>query len=444
MTDEDAPPSAAAPGAGGPHGRLREVALLFTRLGFTAFGGPAVHTALMEDEVVRRRRWLDREHFLDLVAALNFIPGPNSTELAIHLGLIRAGLPGLVVAGVCFIAPAVLIILPLAWLYVRHAGAGVRPPPAVAAALAGVGAVVVAVLAVAAWRFAGAAFKSRFTVAVAALTLPADLLLRRYTPVQSEIVILTTAAVAGVLWSRRSVGPTATMAGLVPVSLLPSFRWPSWNDDSVPPLARAATLLGPPAVGLASIGPAAGEFLRLGWFFLTVGGTLFGSGYVLVNYLETGLVAQLGWLTPQQLVDAVAVGQVTPGPLLTTATFVGYVRGHAVTGSDWGGVIGGLVATVAIFLPAFVLVAAFGRLLPRLRARPWARAALDAIDAAVAALLVLVTLRFAAANLAPGGQPDPFRAAVCAAALAAMLRWDVNATWLIVGGAVTGLVSQPG
>jgi chromate transporter len=196
------------------------------------------------------------------------------------------------------------------------------------------------------------------------------------------------------------------------------------------------------AAALAATGGWAGfggEMLRVFWFFLKVGGTLFGSGYVLVSYLRTGLVGPGKWLTEQQLIDAVAVGQVTPGPLLTTATFIGYVRGHAVTGDDWGGFAGAVVATVGIFLPSFVLVAAFGRVLPALRAKAWARGALDGMNAAVVALLVLVTARLALALQTAGGTPDWPRLGLAAGALAVMVRWNVNSTWLIVAGGLAGV-----
>ncbi|HEX8912485.1 MAG TPA: chromate transporter, partial [Humisphaera sp.] len=189
-------------------------------------------------------------------------------------------------------------------------------------------------------------------------------------------------------------------------------------------------------------GGAGGEMLRVFWFFLKVGGTLFGSGYVLVSYLRTGLVGPGKWLTEQQLLDAVAVGQVTPGPLLTTATFIGYVRGHAVTGDDWGGLVGAVVATVGIFLPSFALVAAFGRVLPALRTKAWARGALDGMNAAVVALLVLVTARLALAIETPGGAPDWPRLGLAAAALAVMVRWNVNSTWVIAAGALAGLIKS--
>lgn len=385
---------------------LREVATLFTRLGFTAFGGPAAHLALMEDEVVTRRRWLDRAHFLDIVSAVNFIPGPNSTELAIHLGHLRAGFPGLLAAGVCFITPAVLIILPLAWLYVRFGTLPQAQP-----ILRTISAAIVAVIAVATIRFLRTAIKDRFTAVLCILVAAGAGTAHAVTRFQPEVSALVFAAVCGALWYRRKA--SATLAGLTPAYVI---------------LLEAPT-----------------EYLRLGLFFLKVGATLFGSGYVLVSYLQSGLVDDYGWLTQQQLVDAVAVGQFTPGPLLTTATFAGYLVGHTTFN---GGVAGGLgaavLATIAIFLPSFVLVALLGPLLQKLRSSRIARGALDGMNAAVVALMVVVTVRLAAVTLVPShtGTVDWINVLVMVAATAALLS-KINATWIIVvAGVLGGLISM--
>lgn len=401
---DDDPPGIPADSTRG--GRLCEVAALFLRMGFTAFGGPAAHVALMEDEVVTRRNWITRERFLDLVALVNFIPGPNSTELAIHLGLLRAGFRGLVVAGVCFIVPAVLIILPLAWAYERYGAL-----PRVTGALAGINAGVIAVLAVACWRFARTSVKDGFTGTVAVLAALAMLAARwRHVP-QAELVVLAAAATAGA--ARQWLARRLTLA-LAPL-----------------PLGAAASL----AAGAATTAGASPHWLvALVLFFLKVGATLFGSGYVLVNYLHAGLVAERGWLTERQLLDAVAVGQVTPGPLLTTATFVGYVVGYEATGSEAAAVIGAVAATTAIFLPAFVFIALLGRWLPRLREVPAAQGALDAVNAAVAALVIVVTVTLALRTL-----HDPLSIAITAASIAVLLLTKVNATWVMLAAAAIGL-----
>ena len=396
---EPPPDPAPAPRAA----RLREVAGLFTRLGFTAFGGPAAHLAIMEDEVVRRRNWLPRGRFLDLVALVNFIPGPNSTELAIHLGLIRAGYPGLVVGGVCFILPAVLIILPLGYAYV-HFGQLTW----VVAAMSAINAAVVAVLAVACWRFGRSAVKDRFTAAVAvAATLAAFAARWRQVP-HSELMILAAAAAVGAWRGRGGRGAP--------------------NRTAAIPAILAAT---PAATQVAATSITLGG---MAWVFLKVGATLFGSGYVLVSYLDAGLVQQRGWMTRGELLDSVAVGQVTPGPLLTTATFAGYLLGYKAFGTDAGAVAGALVATACIFLPAFVFIALLGDLLPRLRDSAIARGALDAASAAVVALIVVVTV-----DLGWSALGNPQSMAIAAAATVALVAWNINATWVMLAAALIGV-----
>ncbi|HYO08458.1 MAG TPA: chromate efflux transporter [Tepidisphaeraceae bacterium] len=393
----------AAAAAPSRRARLLEVAAVFARLGFTAFGGPPAHVAMIEDEVVTRRRWVDRQHFLDLVASVNFIPGPNSTELAIHLGLIRAGFAGLVVAGACFIFPAMLIILPLAYLYVRTGAL-----PQVSAAMSGINAAVIAIVAAAVVRFARAAVTDAFTAGVAVASVAAGFWLAPRPHLQPELLILAASALLGALSAAR---PAPRDALLAP-ALLPLAVSPHW----------------------------AAETTRMFLFLLKVGATLFGSGYVLVSYLQSGLVDRYHWFTRQELLDAISIGQVTPGPLLTTATFVGYVLGARTFGGGVaGGIVGGVLATAAIFLPSFLFVAALGPLLPRIRANRYARGALRAMNAAVVALIVVVLWRLGGDALFPAGRIDWPSLAIAAAALVALLVWNVNATWLIVAGAIIGV-----
>jgi chromate transporter len=384
--------------------RLREIAAVFTRLGFTAFGGPAAHVAMMEDEVVTRRAWLDRQHFLDLVASVNFVPGPNSTELAIHLGLIRAGFAGLIVAGVCFIVPAVLIILPLAYIYVKSGSL-----PQVSGALSGINACVVAIIAAAAIRFAKTAVRDVFTVALAIVATIAGFAGNRFPQLQPELIILAAAALLGAIYYGRPRPPAGTMLALAA------------------PLAVSQALWG--------------DLLRMALFFLKVGATLFGSGYVLVSYLQSGLVDQFHWLTRRELLDAISIGQVTPGPLLTTATFVGYVLGaDKFGGGVVGGVLGGILATVAIFLPSFFFITMLGRVLPAIRNNRYARGALDAMNAAVVALIVVVCWRLGAAALTPEGAPDFVAIAIALASFLALLKWNINSTWLILASGLIGVI----
>ncbi|HYQ80731.1 MAG TPA: chromate efflux transporter [Anaeromyxobacteraceae bacterium] len=364
---------------------LREVIGLFLRLGTTAFGGPAVHVALLQDEAVRRRRWISREGFLDLLGATNLIPGPNSTEMAIHLGRLRAGFPGLVAAGAAFIAPAALITAALAWLYQRYGSL-----PRAAGFLAGVKPAMVAVVAQALWALGRVAIKDRLLAAVAVAALAASLL------GAGEIPILAVAG-AMVMAARRYAGGAA--AAMLPLAL---------------PAAAA---------------PAAVPFSLSTLFlvFLKTGSVLFGSGYVLLAFLRADLVERLGWLTQSQLLDAVAVGQVTPGPVLSTATFIGYVL---------GGAPGAVLATVGIFLPAFAFVALSGPLVPRLRASPAAAAFLDGVNAASLALMAAVTLELARSALT-----GLFPVAVAAASALVLFRWRVNSAWLVVGGGAAGLLA---
>jgi chromate transporter len=380
---------------------LGEVARLFLRLGFTAFGGPAAHIALMEDEVVNRRKWIDRQQFLDLVAAVNFIPGPNSTELAIHLGLLRAGWKGLIVAGVCFIAPAMLIILPIGWLYVHYGQL-----PQVAGPLMGIRACMIAIIASAMWRFAKTGIRDRFTAAIAMAAAVAGfvMMLPRFRVPQAELIILGAAAFLG------------------------AMRYGGWRGENRIPLAAIPTTF---AAGAAALGVSA-KFVHLGLFFLKVGATLFGSGYVLVSYLRGGLVDDRQWLTPQQLTDAVAVGQFTPGPLLTTATFIGYILGHQWAGQR-GAIAGGMIATAAIFFPSFCFVAILGPLWNRFRGNQRIRGALDGMNAAVVALILVVSFTLGRESILGFAT-----ASIMGICLILLLKWNINSTWLILGSALAG------
>jgi chromate transporter len=367
---------------------LGEVARVFLKLGLIAFGGPAAHIAMMRDELVRRRRWLDDARFLDLLGMTNLIPGPNSTEMAIHLGYLRAGWPGLVVGGACFIVPAMLLVLGVAWAYVTYGAL-----PEVAGALVGVKAVVIAIVAHALWMLGRAALRGP---ALAAVALGAIAL---YAIGVNELIVLFGGGAAVALARRRRRHEVAGAAAIAALGA------------TAPAFAAAAG-----AVGLAAL------FL----IFLKIGSVLYGSGYVLLAFLRNDFVNRRAWLTDRQLLDAVSVGQFTPGPVFTTATFIGYVL---------GGVPGALVATLGIFLPAFVFVAISYPLIPKLRGSRWAGAALDGVNAAALGLMAAVTWQLGRAAIVDG-----VTVALALLALGALVRLQLNSAWLVLGGAVIGFL----
>ena len=371
-------------GRGSSSNELRELARLFLKLGFLAFGGPAAHIAMMREEVVTRRKWMQDQEFLDLVGATNLIPGPNSTELAIHLGRVRAGWRGLLVAGACFIVPAALIVLVFAVLYARYGST-----PEVGRLLYGVIPVIIAVIAHALWGLLKTAVKGPLTATVGAVALALYLLGAGEIPLLAAGAATLLVAKAGVrLWrGTYAVVPLGLPLGLLQVS----------------------SGLGLPGVFSS---------------FLKIGSVLFGSGYVLLAFLRTEFVAS-GQLTEQQLLDAVAVGQFTPGPVFTTATFIGYLL---------EGVPGATLATAGIFLPAFVFVALTGPLIPRLRRSPVTSDLLDGLNVTSLALMAGVTWQ-----LGRNAIVDPFSALLSVAALFLLLRFKVNAAWLVIGGGSLGL-----
>jgi chromate transporter len=379
-----------------PHTSLAELAGLFLKLGTIAFGGPAAHIAMMEDEVVRRRQWLTRDEFLDYLGATNLIPGPNSTELAIHIGHARAGWPGLLVAGACFILPATLIVGVIAWAYVRFGTL-----PEIKGVLYGVKPVVMAVVAQALWGLGRTALKTRALVVLGVAALVAAAL------GVHELLILFGAGLIMAL-SRR----------LVPFVRRSSALLLSGVPGSASTVAATGVLAAAASFGL----------WPLFWIFVKIGAVLFGSGYVLLAFLRADLVERLGWLTERQLLDAVAVGQVTPGPVFTTATFIGYLLGSTP---------GAIVATVGIFLPAFIFVALSGPLVPRLRRTPTAGAVLDGVNVASLALMAVVTWQLGRAALV-----DSLAIVLAAVSAVLLLRFRVNSAWLVLGGALVGVTAM--
>ncbi len=375
---------------------LVELATLFLKLGTIAFGGPAAHIAMMEDEVVRRRQWLSQEEFLDLLGATNVIPGPNSTEMAIHVGHRRAGWPGLLVAGSCFILPAAFIVTAFAWAYVRFGSL-----PQADAILYGVKPVIIAIVLQALWRLGRTALRTWSLELIGAAGIVLGFL-----GVNELVILFGGAIVVGLgrsLIRKRNPGSrlfSITSGG--PFGLLMQ------------------------AGGAAGTAAASFGLWPLLLFFLKVGSVLFGSGYVLLAFLRADLVTRWHWLNEGQLLDAVAVGQVTPGPVFTTATFIGYVL---------GGPSGALVATVGIFLPAFFFVAVSGPVLPRIRRSPTAGAFLDGINAASLSLMAVVTFQLGRAALI-----DLTTFALLATSLILLFRFRINSVWLVLGGALAGLL----
>lgn len=367
-------------------GRLRELAAVFTKLGTLAFGGPAAHVAMMDEEVVRRRGWLDRQRFLDLLAAANLIPGPSSTELAIYVGYNYGGWPGLLVAGACFIVPAMLLVWALSALYAHY-----QALPQATWLLYGIKPVIVAVVVHALWGLGKSALKNLPTTVAGAVALVLAFL------GLSPLLLLVLSGLLVMLWQNGRPNGGASAPALLPLAGL---------------LPGAAAAVAPTWAGLF-------------WAFVKIGSVVYGSGYVLLVFLQKDLVEHLHWLTAQQLLDAVAVGQFTPGPVFTTATFIGYLV---------GGNAGALAATAGIFLPAFALVAIVNPWVPRLRKSPWAGAFLDGVTAASLALMATVTWSLGRAALT-----DWLTIVLALVSLGAILRYKVNSAWLVLAGGAIGV-----
>jgi chromate transporter len=371
-------------------GSVLEVAVLFLRLGVIAFGGPAAHIALFREEFVTRRKWLSDEEFLDMLGATNMIPGPNSTEMAIHIGYKRAGWLGLIAAGVCFILPAMLLVLVLAVFYVQYGNL-----PAVDWLLYGIKPVIIAVIVQAIWGLVEKAVKNRL-LAIIGLAVFALYLLGG-----NEIFLLFAGGFIYMLIKRIQEGTSPEKTAGI------------WFF----PLAQ---ILSQSVVPISLTG--------LFWTFLKIGSVLYGSGYVLLAFLRNDFVERLGWLTDKQLLDAVAIGQFTPGPVFTTASFIGYLI---------AGVSGAVIATVGIFLPSFLFVALSQPLIPRLRQSRLFSALLDGVNIAALGLMAAVLI-----SLAQNALVDWMTILLAIVAAILLLRYKVNSTWLIIGGGVIGIVYQ--
>ena len=369
---------------------LKEVALLFLQIGATAFGGPAVYIAIMQRETVRRRHWLDDQDFLDLVGATNLIPGPNATEMALYLGLVRAGWLGYLVSGALFIIPGMIATLVLAWVYVTYGSL-----PQVGWVLYGVKPIVIAIVIQALWDLGRKGAKSLLAGAVGVAVLAL------YLFGLNEIALLFAGAAVVLLVRMVRRFPKEKPSALL---LLPLLGMPL-------PMLSAAMV----------------PFSQITMFltFLKIGAVLYGSGYVLFALFNSEFVLHLGWLNPQQLIDSIAVGQGTPGPVATSATFVGYLM---------GGWPSALLATLAFFLPSFFFVALISRFVPLLRKKWWSGAFLDGVNASALGLMAGVTLQ-----LGRTGLVDIFTVVLVLAAVLVIFRLKVNSVWLILGGGLLGI-----
>lgn len=376
---------------------LPALAAAFLKLGTIAFGGPAAHIALMEEEFVRRRQWLTQEEFLDRLGAANLIPGPGSTEMAIYIGYTKRGWPGLIVAGSCFIIPAAILVSALAATYVRYGSM-----PRVGGVLYAVKPVVIAVILQALWKLARSAVK---TTVLGGLGIIAAILL--LLGVDNLLVLASAGLLAGLPVLYKELKGKVAVSGLGLLSFKPKTA-----------VASLAAVLAVNAVPFS--------LWRLFLTFLKIGSVVFGSGYVLLAFLRTDFVLRLHWLTEKQLLDAVAVGQVTPGPVFTTATFIGYLL---------GGLPGAVVATLGIFLPGFLLVAASGPLIPRIRRSPLAGAVLDGVVVGSLALMGVVTWQLGRAVLI-----DPLTITIACLSGALLLVFRLNAAWLILAAGIVGVV----
>jgi len=366
---------------------LLEVFTSFLKLGFTAFGGPAAHIGMFRDEFVRRRKWLTDEAFLDLLGATNLIPGPNSTEMAIHIGFLRAGWMGLIAGGLAFTLPAVLIVLVLAWLYVEYGST-----PQASWLLYGVKPVMIAIVLQALWELGRKAIKTKLTLGIGLACIAL------YFLGVNEVLLLFAGGLTLMLiqnWTRLSGANLSIFLPLLPV------------------------------LGAAPV-PFALSTLFL--TFLKIGAVLYGSGYVLIAFLRADLVERLGWLTEAQLIDAIAIGQITPGPLFTSATFIGYLL---------GGVPAALIATLGIFLPSYIFVAISNPIIPKLRQSSWAGSLLDGVIVASLGLMAAATFQLGQASLI-----DLQTVIIFTLSAILLFRFKSNSTWLVIGGAFAGMLTS--
>ncbi len=376
---------------------LSELAFVFLKLGTIAFGGPAAHIAMMEDEFVRKRRWITEEDFLDRVAAASLIPGPSSTEVCIFIGRSLRGWTGLIVAGSCFIIPAAVLVSLIAAAYVHFGSL-----PQAEGILRAIKPAVIAIIIQALWKLGRTAAKTQVLalIGVAAVVL-------NFVGVSPLLVLTFAGASSGIVrWLQKSRRNPAALCGI-------GFS-KVFSTTGLTALAVAAAV--PISLG------------RLFLSFLKIGSVVFGSGYVLLAFLRSEFVDHLHWLTEKQLIDSVAVGQFTPGPVFTTATFIGYLV---------GGLPGAFFATLGIFLPGFVFVAVSGPVIPKIRRSAAAGAVLDGVVVGSLALIAVVAWQLGKASIT-----DWLTISILAVSIIAIFRFKINSAWLILGTAVVGWIAK--
>ena len=374
------------------HGRIWELLRLFGKLGFIGFGGPMAHIGLLEDEVVNKRRWLDRRHFLDALAGTNLVPGPNSTEMAIHIGYLRAGIPGALISGLAFIAPAFVLMLALSWAYFEYGA-----KPGTEAVFYGLKPVVIAIIAGTVYRLGRSAVTD---IPLAALFF-GGFGLTLAIPGWEPLVLLSAGVIGVALYGAvRESTPRAFAFPLLLVLLaVAATRW----DDTL---------------------------LDLGWLFLRTGGLLFGGGYVMIPLIEHDVVDRFAWLTRQEFLDGVALGQTTPGPIVITATFVGYGA------AGWSGAV---IATTAIFAPSFLFAVIVARFTTGLREWETGRNFLKGLSASAAGAILA-----SAVTLGDKAPADTLTWVMCLAAMGLVMQARVQAMYLLAAGALIGFVAEGG
>jgi chromate transporter len=380
-----------------PHVSYAELARFFLRFSLTAFGGPVAHLALAEEQIVTRRKWLTREHYLDLIAATNLIPGPNSTEVMIHVGYVLRGIPGAIVTGLCFIGPAFLLTLALSVLYVSTGGI-----PQVESILWGIKPVIVAIIANVGYRLIRTALNTRALWVMFIASLAAIVLL----DVPEVLVMLAAGVIYGLFQTRGQIFKDT--AKFVPLF----FAQPVFQAVQSAPV----------------------NLFDIFFYFLKIGSVLFGTGYVLFAYIQQDVVNGFKWVTPQQLLDAIAIGQITPGPVSTTTAVIGYII---------AGFPGAFAATFGIFLPSFVLVILTAPLIPKMRQNAFLGGFLSGVNAGVIAaiLVTLADLASASIRTVDGAALSPVAILLVLGALALLLRTRINPTWLILLGGIVGFVA---